>query len=84
VYFSLPPMTATLPNWPVMHVSYLCTHNGHGKVCVHEPLWNFSSMGGTIWRTFLNISLEAGDIVGLSDMAWMYVKGGGEYGIQGV
>jgi len=51
---------------------------------VHEPLWNFSSIGGTIWRTFLNSSLEAGDMVGLSDMAWMYVKWGGKHGIQGM
>jgi len=28
------------------------------------PLWNFSSMGGTIMRSFLKSSLLAGDMVG--------------------
>ena len=32
-------------------------------------MWNFSSIGGTIMRTFLNNSLVAGDISELSDIS---------------
>lgn len=31
-----------------------------------EPLWNFSSMGGTIFRTFIRMSRVACDILGAS------------------
>ena len=33
------------------------------------PLWNFSSMGGTIWRTLPKISLVAADISGCALMS---------------
>lgn len=54
------------------------------KVVIHEtslalwvrcpsPLWNFSSMGGTIWRTLRRTSLLALDIVGASDIARLMI-----------
>lgn len=35
------------------------------------PLWNFSSMGGTIWRTFTKSSFVAVDISGVDELGLM-------------
>lgn len=39
------------------------------------PLWNFSSMGGTIFLTFSRISLVVGDILGVLLDIWDIHKG---------
>lgn len=46
-----------------------------GKV----PLWNFSSIGGTIMRTFARSSLVVADMFGESGISWYRVV---EYGIK--
>lgn len=35
------------------------------------PLWNFSSIGGTIWRTFTKSSFVADDISGVDELGLM-------------
>ena len=39
------------------------------------PLWNFSSIGGTIMRTFLRSSLVVGDMLGVSGIIYDAVEG---------
>ena len=65
-------MTATLPNWPTINHQSLALASVVGGVSI--PLWNLSSIGGTIWRTFLSNSLVEADMFGSSDMACQWVE----------
>ena len=51
-YSTQPPMTATRPSCPKLIVSG-DVHCVVDEDLINRPLWNFSSIGGTILRTLL-------------------------------
>lgn len=65
-YSLLPPMTATLPNWPVaISKAYQAVTRPY------SPLWNFSSIGGTNFRTLASMAFEEVDMEGCCEVNCM-------------